>query len=267
MSGFFSNYGFLAESMKALAAAAVLCSCVSVVFTARKNILIGQGFSAAAYAGIALSTLLGLGADDIVCPIVAAIAAALLLCYFDETGVEQNVSVGMAIILFLSAGTVFFSMIEGYVPSLSIQMMINPMCISAIDKLIMYITLLLAAVAAIFYNRQLMVFMLSYSGDAVQQKQIKSFKYILYIISAVIVAITSKICGFLFANSFLVCAGSIAAVFARDFKAAFIIAAVFGVVSAAAGFIIAAVFDFPPEPMIALMQFAGLCIILTRKGR
>lgn len=233
---------------------------VSVFVVSRHLSFLGEGLGHGSLLGIALAGLLGfspwLGA------LCFALFAAVMLALMDERlRHRSDIILAVLFTLFLGLGVILFQ--ANAQPQISIQEVLfgNLLLITARDRLLLGCLCTAIILFFVFLRRPLSLFLV---GEGFLRRQGFSpqlFIIVLYVVIALVVAASLKVCGALLTTALLTVPGAIAIPRSRSIAQAVIASTTVGVAIVFLGILCSWIADTPPGATTAVA--AGVLFFLS----
>jgi zinc transport system permease protein len=233
---------------------------VSVFVVSRHLSFLGEGLGHGSLLGIALAGLVG--ASPWLGSLLFALFASILLALADQR-LRHRSDVILAVLfsLFLGLGVIVFQANHQQQVSIHEVLFGNLLLITAQDRL--FLSLLTLALFLLYYlfRRPLSLFLIDEGFFKRQGFSPKLYLTALYIVIALVVVASLKVCGALLTTTLLTVPGAIAIPRSRSITQAVIASTMVGVVSVSIGILCSWTLDTPPGATTAVA--AGVLFFLS----
>lgn len=265
----FLQYGFMQRALVGGALIGLVCSVLGVFVVLKRLSFISAGVSHAAFAGIALSLLLGvpvLGGTVVFCCLVA-----LAIGYVNRRGkMQEDTTVGIFYAASMALGIFLISLIKGQNVNVTSYLFGNVLGLSSADLQTCFaLGIGMLLVVLLFYKELLLVV---FDEDLAALSGIpKNFlNYLLLVLVAIAIVISIKVVGIVLVSAMIVTPAAISMQLVRDFNRVVFLSAIVGVGAVESGLVLAYHLDSPPGAtitMLLVLLFLAANLYRLTKGR
>lgn len=262
------QYAFMQRAFAAVIVIAAIAPLIGMPIVMKRLSAVGDAASHSALAGIALGLITG----------VNPVLGAVIFAVFAMLGIEAfRRAFGkfseIATVVVMSAGIGLTAVLSGFIKNgsgnLNSFMFGSVVSVSDFE---MWLTIGLGAaviiVSAIFCRE---IFAITFDEEAavIMGLPVKRINFLLMILTAVTVAIASRVVGALMISSMLVIPVAAAMMIGKSYKQTVAVSVIFAEVFSAAGLCISYIFDLRPGGTIVLLSVAALLVIMlfTRNNK
>ncbi|HOM01723.1 MAG TPA: metal ABC transporter permease [Acetivibrio sp.] len=264
MSGIFGedfilNLGFMQRAYFIGILIAIMAPAIGVIIVLRRQSMIGDSLSHTSLAGVAFGLIAGI--NPIVGATLFSITAALGIEKI-RRAFPKYAEISIAVIM--STGIGLAGVLSGYVKSgfsLSSYLFGSIIAISDFELIIIAVlsTVVIVTFAALFKE----LFFITFDEEAARLAgvPVKIINFIFAVLTAVTVAVSSRIVGTLVISSLLVLPPASAMQIAKSFKQTIVYSLLYGIFSIVTGLTLSFYLDMVPGGTIVLIS--AICLVLT----
>ena len=260
------SYDFMRRAFAVIIVIAIIAPLIGMPIVMKRLSAIGDATSHSALAGITVGLISGV--NPILGAVVFAVLAVLSIEGFRKAFSEFS---EIATVVVMSAGIGLTAVLSGFVKSgsgnLNSFMFGSIVAVSDFElALTIGLSLVVIAVSLIFYRE---IFAITFDEEAakIAGLPVKSVNFVLMLLTAVTVAIASRVVGALMISSLLVIPVAAAMMLGKSYKGTMVLSIVFAEIFSIAGLLLSYIFDLRPGGTIVLLGVAVLLVIMMFKGR
>ncbi|MCD8390490.1 MAG: metal ABC transporter permease [Firmicutes bacterium] len=260
------QYEFMRRAFAVIVIIAVIAPCIGMPIVMKRLSAIGDAASHSALAGVAFGLVFGV--NPIVGAVIFAICAVLGIEAFRKAFGRFS---ELATVVVMSAGIGLTAVLSGFITNGSANL--NSFMfgsVVAVSDFELWLTVGLgAAVIVVFALLHKEIFSISFDEEAakIAGLPVKTVNFILMVLTAVTVAIASRVVGALMIASLMVIPVAAAMMLGKSYRATTILSVVFAEVFSIGGFILSYILDLRPGGTIVLIGVAALIVIMALFGR
>lgn len=261
------SYGFMQRALAAGAVVGLVCSIVGVFVVLRGLSFIGAGISHAAFAGVAVSLLLGI--PPLFGAFVFCALIAVVIGYASRAGrIREDTSIG----IFFAASMAFGVALLGALPGSNVDVFSYLFGgILTVGRFDLYLSLVLGAVVLglvwLFY-KELVAVVFDENLARIGGTPAVFLAYLLLVLLALTVVVSMSLVGVILVSALIVTPAATALQLARDFDRVVLVSAIIGVGSTEAGLVLSYYLNTAPGPSIVLLStLIFLMAVLVRRSR
>ena len=256
------NYEFMRVAFLVGILLAIIIPLIGSVLVFKRLSMIGDSLSHTALAGVAIGLIAGYN------PLIGAVAITIIATLFIEV-IRKNFSKYSVILLFFfcAGGIALSGLLSSFVPTNKFNSYLFGSIIS-ITSLEVYLAIgLFVAVIAFFtiFYKELMFISYNETSAKLAGVPVKKINFILSLLTAIMVALASKIIGALIVSSIMVIPTAISLQIAKSYKTTLLVAVLFSVISVIIGLTTSFYVGLKPGGTIALISIVFLIITITLK--
>jgi len=255
------EYAFMRTAFLVGIILAVIIPLLGSVLVFKRLSMIGDSLSHTALAGVAIGLIAGYN------PLYGAIAICILATLFIEVmrkKFPKYAEISLAIIM--SAGIGLSGLLSSIAPTNFSNYLFGS--IVSISSLEVYLAIGLFIAVVLFFiifYRELMFISYSETSAQLAGVPVKRVNFILSILTAVLVALASKIIGALIVSSIMVIPTAISLLIAKSYKTTLLYAIVFSVISMIVGLTVSFYAGLKPGGTITMTAIGILIIVIITK--
>lgn len=250
----------------------LLCAVLSPLVVLRRMSFIGQGVSHAAFAGVGLAMVLGLGAgratDWGVFGVVAltCVASALWIAAMsDRKGLNADTAIGIVLVAAMAVGFVLIQQASlamrarGQTPGFGVESVLfgSVLGVRWGDAWAAGVVVGLELVVLWWFRRRLIFWAFDPVGAAASGVRVVPTQALLLVLLALAIVVTMRLAGVVLATALLVLPGATALRLSARLWPVFWLSGAAGVVSVALGLVLSFEMDWQPGPAIVVVQVGG----------
>lgn len=254
------QYSFIHRAILAGTFIALCCSFLGVFLVLRRFSLIGDGLAHISFATIALGLLLKMSPLYVSIPIVI-LASLWILKLTEKSIVHGDAAIGLLSAIGIATGVILASIAGGFNVDLFGYLFGNILAISRQEVMLTIALSGLVMAAVLFFYHDL--FAVSFDEEYAKVSGVKTGRInrILLILTALTVVLGIKVVGTMLVSSLIIFPAVSALQIARNFKAAILLASIFGVCSVLAGVFISYILNIPTGATIVQVNFMIFCAV------
>lgn len=260
------QYDFMRRAFAVIAVVAVIAPCIGMPIVMKRLSAIGDAASHSSLAGVAFGLVFGF--NPIVGAVIFSVCAVLGIEAFRKAfgGFSE-----IATVVVMSAGIGLTAIMSGFVTNASANL--NSFMfgsIVAVSDFEMWLTVGLgAAVTAVSALLHREIFAISFDEEAakIAGLPVKTINLVLMVLTAVTVAIASRVVGALMISSLLVIPVAAAMTLGKSYKATTLLSIAFAEGFSICGFIVSCLLDLRPGGTIVLIGVITLVAVMAIFGK
>ncbi len=263
----------------------VLCAVLSPLVVLRRMSFIGQGVSHAAFAGVGLAMVFGLGAGQAgdwgVVAVVAltCVAAAIgIAALSDRKGLNADTAIGIVLVSAMALGFVLIQhaseamRARGETPGFGVESVLfgSVLGVRWGDAVAAGVVVAVELVLLWWHRRRLLFWAFDSVGAAAAGVRVGATRTLLLVLLALAIVVTMRLAGVVLATALLVLPGATALRCSTRLWPVFAISAAAGLAGVAIGLVVSFELDWQPGPAIVLTQvvlYAGACVVGVVRSR
>ncbi|MBQ3261472.1 metal ABC transporter permease [Candidatus Saccharibacteria bacterium] len=256
----FFSYSFLQRALIAGIAICLAAALVGAVVVLKKNSMLGDGLSHAAFGAFAVATVLGFSPLWFALPVVI-LSSFLVLHLKKIKGLSGDASIALLSASSLAIGTIAISVSKGVNVDLNSYLFGSILSVSWADVWLSAITALATVAFYLLFFRQ--IFAVTFDEEFAHSMGLKtrSFSAIFAIICSVVVVLGMRLLGALLISSLIVFPTVISAKLFGSFKKVVIFSCVISVVNFVVGLLASYVFSIPTGATVVIVNLFVLLIV------
>lgn len=257
----------------------VLCAVLSPLVVLRRMSFIGQGVSHAAFAGVGLAMVLGLGAEHagdwgvVVIVALTCVAAAIgIAALSDRKGLNADTAIGIVLVSAMALGFVMIQhaseamQTRGQTPGFGIESVLfgSVLGVRWGDAIAAEVVVAAEFVVLWWWRRPLLFWAFDSVGAAASGVRVGAMRTLLLVLLAMAIVVTMRLAGVVLATALLVLPGATALRCSSRLWPVFAISAAAGLAGVGFGLVASFELDWQPGPAIVLTQvvlYAGACVV------
>jgi zinc transport system permease protein len=262
----FARYAFVAAICTAVAAAAL-----SSIVVLKRLAFVGQGISHAAFGGIGVAAVLGLGAMTGELVIFAfCVASALLIALISRSRTSEDTAIGIVLVATMAFGFLLLGLrntlikheFEWYLrfiagsptPAGWDSILFGSVMLAGETGMWMSIAVMLIVVGAVWWwRRPLMCYVFDETAATAAGVSTAQMRALLMVLLALVVVVGMKLVGVVLISALLVLPGAIAMHVSRTLAGTVIATIVTAIIGVAGGLVLSFEFDLQSGPCIVLV--------------
>lgn len=260
------QYEFMQKAIMVLIIIAAIAPCMGMPIVMKRLSAIGDATSHSALAGVTLGLVLGIN------PIVGAVIFALLAAFGIELLRKAFSEFSeIATVIVMSAGIGMTAILSGFITDGSANL--NSFLfgsIVAVSDFEMYLTMglgLIVIVMSVIFHKEIFAIIFDEETAIISGLPVKRINFLLMVLTAVTVAIASRVVGALMISSLLIIPVAAAMMLKKSYKKTLVISVVFAEIFSVAGFFISYFLDLRPGGTIVLLGVIVLLMLMLIYGR
>lgn len=243
---------------------ALICSILGLFLVLRKMSLIGDGLSHVSFGAIALGLFLGVYPLYIAIPVVM-LSSVFILKLSKQTKIYGDAAIGIVSAVGISGGIILTSLSRGFNVDLFSYLFGNILSINNLEVLLCVILSLVVILIIYFFYWDL--FSATFDEEYARTSGINTnyINILLALLTALTVVLSVKMVGVMLVSALLILPAVSALQIAKGFKNAFIISAIFSVVSVFMGITLSFILDLPTGATIVAVNAVFFCLTIFFK--
>lgn len=254
------NYDFMIRSFVVGFLIAIIVPLIGTIVVSKKTSTIGDTLSHTSLAGISIGLIIGIN------PIVGAIFASLISAFFIEylrKKFPKSTDIVLAIVMSLGIGIA--ALLSDFLPgSANLESFLFG-SLAAVNSFEVLLVSIMAVIVILIYIKiysGLVYTVFDENGAALSGVPVKRINFIFTILTALSIAIGSRIVGVLMISSLMVLPVATAMRIAKSFKQTVIISVILGVIYVLSGIVISFYLNLKPGGTIVIIGVIVLIIEL-----
>jgi zinc transport system permease protein len=258
------HYRFLIHAFAGAVLSAAASSQLSVFLTLKKISFLGEAFSHIAFAGIALSLLIGseITITTVGFVVVIAILIGIVSKYYHYQ--EANI-ITIFLSVSMAVGIILINVNQRYTLDLSSYLFGNVLMVTPKDLWYLTVLLLLNGAFILLFFKELYYMTYNYEVARIYGIPVKLTYYLFIILLAVNIVVSVKIVGVILITAQLILPGISALNLTKKIRSAIILSVFFGEIGAVGGFFLSYRFNLPSGATIVILSFLIFIITLIYK--
>lgn len=260
------SYGFMQRAALTLIVISIIAPLMGMPIVMKRLSAIGDAASHSALAGVAAGLIMEI--NPVLGAVVFAIFAVLGIEAFRKVFAKYS---EVATVVVMSAGIGLTAVLSGFVRdgagNLNSFMFGSIVAVSDFEMaLTVGLSLAVIAVSWIFHRE---IFAITFDEEAarIAGLPVKSINFLLMLLTAVTVAVASRVVGALMISSLLVIPVAAAMLMGKSYKGTVILSVVFAEAFSISGLLVSTAFNLRPSGTIVLIGVAALLVLMVFRGR
>ena len=260
------QYEFMQKAMLVLVIISAIAPCMGMPIVMKRLSAIGDATSHSALAGVTVGLLLNIN------PIVGAVIFSLLAVLGIEVLRKAFKEFSeIATVIVMSAGIGLTAVLSGFITDGSTNL--NSFLfgsIVAVSDFEMYLTIALGLIVIIMssvFHKEIFAITFDEEAAIISRLPVKRINFLLMALTAITVAIASRVVGALMISSLLIIPVASAMIFGKSYKKTLIISVILSEVFSIFGFFISYFLDLRPGGTIVLLGVTVLVGLMIGFGR
>ncbi len=253
------SHAFMVRALIAGLLIAIVAALVGVSLVLRRNAMIGDGLSHAAFGAFAVATVLG------IMPLAIALPVSIMVAFLIIKFSKSRKTYGDAIIAVLSAsslaiGILVISLSKGVNIDLNSYLFGSVLAVGWNEVILCSILAFFVILLYIFLHNR--IFAITFDEDFAKSMGIKTGFYdaMFAIICSVVIVLGMRLLGALLISSLIIFPTLTAMKFTRTFKSTVILAVIISVVVFVLGLIMSYLFALPTGATVTVIHLILLCV-------
>lgn len=259
------SYEFMVRALIAGVAVSLAAGLIGVPLVLRKKSLIGDGLSHAAFAAVAIATVMGLTPLWVALPVVI-ITSFVILKAGENHKLNGDALVAVLAVSSLAIGTMAISVVQGINIDLNSYLFGSVLAVGWEE---VCLSLIIAAAVTLFYILMShRIFAVTFDEEFAQATgvKVKLFETLLAVACSVVVVLGMRLLGALLISGLIIFPVLIAIQFVRSFKGVVIWAAIISVMNFIIGLMVSYFAVLPTGATVVAVNLLGLVlVVLARK--
>ncbi|MCF8361731.1 MAG: metal ABC transporter permease [Prolixibacteraceae bacterium] len=246
------QYDFFTNALLAALLTSISCGIIGSYIVARRMVFIGGGITHASFGGIGIAYFLGI--NPMFGAAVFAVLSAMGINWFTNRGnLRQDSSIAIWWSLGMAIGIIFISLSPGYAPNLMSFLFGSILTVSGNDLLFMGLVSVVTSIIFLLFFKTIMIISFDEEFAKARNLPVKTFNYLLIILSALAIVASIRVSGVILMLSLLTLPQATANIFTKKFQHISIASIVIGFVAMFCGLITSYYTNLPSGATIILI--------------